>query len=56
MKIFGHKWIESKKFYKVDNIDDIKKTPSNSIILIDKLKESIEIAIYCNKNSMIMLL
>ncbi len=51
MLIFGHKWIELPKFYKIETIDDIKETPSNSTILLSNLEEYIDIAKYCKKNS-----
>lgn len=52
MKIFGHPWIKSKKFYQVTKIEEINKTPPNSIILLEELKYSIELALYCQKNSL----
>ncbi len=51
MLIFGHKWIELPKFYKIETIEDIKETPSNSTILLSNLEEYIDIAKYCKKNS-----
>ena len=51
MLIFGHKFIESPKFYKIDTITDIKETPSNSVVLLSNLENSIDIAKYCKKNS-----
>lgn len=52
MKIFGHKWIDSKKFYRITEKIYINQTPANSIILLKELKESIELALYCKKNSL----
>ena len=52
MLIFGHKWIESSKFYKIYTIEDIKDTPPNSTLLLSDLEESIDIAKYCKKNSL----
>ncbi len=51
MLIFGHKWIESPKFYKIETIEDIKDTPPNSTVLLSNLEEYIDIAKYCKKNS-----
>jgi len=52
MLIFGHKFIESKEFIKIDSIDDIKLTSSNSIVLLKGLKEPFNMAIYCHKNGL----
>ncbi len=51
MLIFGHKWIESPKFYKIESIEDIKDTPPNSTLFLSNLEEYIDIAKYCKKNS-----
>ena len=51
MLVFGHKWIESPKFYKIETIVDIKNTPHNSTLLLSYLEVSIDIAKYCKKNS-----
>ncbi len=52
MKIFGHPWIDSKKFYQVTTKEEINQTPPNSILLLKELKDSIELALYCQKNSL----
>ncbi|MBN2825369.1 MAG: hypothetical protein JXQ76_08600, partial [Campylobacterales bacterium] len=43
--------IESEKFTRVYNIEDIKNIQPNSIALLEPLVESIELAKYCFKNS-----
>jgi hypothetical protein len=48
MKIFGHPWIESEQFYVVENEEEIKKTPSNSTLVIEVF--DIELMKYCQKN------
>lgn len=50
MKIFGHKWIESENFYEVFTIEDIAKTPANSLLQLDFLSHSLEVAKHCQKN------
>jgi len=50
MKIFGHPWINSEEFYTIKTIEDIKDTPSNSIVKIDSFK--IELLNYCDRNSL----
>jgi len=52
MKIFGHDWIESEAFYEVSSIDEISKTPANSLLQLDFLSNSIELATYCQKNAL----
>lgn len=51
MKIFGHPWIESEKFNKVYSVEDINITKEDSLVLLEPLVESIELAQYCHKNS-----
>jgi len=51
MKIFAHPWIDSQEFYSIQNQKEIKETPPNSIIRLSSLVSSLEIAKYCQKNS-----
>ena len=48
MKIIGHPWIKSEEFYRVIDIEDIKKTPPNSTILLSTF--NIDIVLFCQKN------
>ncbi len=48
MKVFGHHLIKAEEFYTISKIEDIEKTPPNSIVLISNF--NIEIATYCKKN------
>ncbi len=50
MKIFGHPWIESEQFYVVKTEEEIKKTPSNSILKIESF--DVELLKYCQKNGL----
>ncbi len=50
MKIFGHEWIESERFYSIEKLEDIAKTPSNSLLRLESLDSSLELAKYCQKN------
>jgi len=52
MKIFGHPWIKYEKFYPVNSIDEIKETPPNSIVSIEPLPSTVELAKYCQANSL----
>ena len=52
MKIFGHDWIESERFYAVASIEEIKKTPANALLKIDVLPDSLSIAKHCQKNQL----
>ncbi|SHO81339.1 hypothetical protein MNB_SV-15-905 [hydrothermal vent metagenome] len=51
MKVFGHIWIDSKPIKRVYSIDDIKNSNPNSILLLEPLIDSIELAKYCQLNS-----
>ncbi|NEW61006.1 hypothetical protein GSY74_06880 [Sulfurovum sp. bin170] len=51
MKIFGHHWIDSEPFYSVKSQEDIRETPANSIVLLPTLPSSLDLAKYCQKNS-----
>ena len=52
MKIFGHKWIESELFYSVSSIEEIAQTPSNSLLQLEALSKSLEVAKHCQQNSL----
>ncbi|SFV57017.1 hypothetical protein MNB_SV-12-197 [hydrothermal vent metagenome] len=51
MRIFNHPWIESELFYSVKSPEEIKETPANSIVLLPTLPSSLNLAKYCQKNS-----
>jgi len=52
MLIFGHKWISSPIFKKIEILEDIKNTPSNSIIVLDMPNDSsIHLYQHCIENS-----
>ena len=50
MKIFGHEWIESERFYAIEKLEDIAKTPSNSLLKLESLDSSLELAKHCQEN------
>ncbi|MEA1953783.1 MAG: hypothetical protein U9O24_05280 [Campylobacterota bacterium] len=50
MILIGHKWINSSCFMKVFSKEDIKNTEINSIVLLEPLVDSIELAKYCQDN------
>ncbi|KIM04549.1 MAG: hypothetical protein KN64_07365 [Sulfurovum sp. AS07-7] len=52
MKIFGHKWIASETFYKINTLEDIQQTPPNAILLFNSLKVDIETIHYCLQNAL----
>jgi len=52
MKIFGHAWIESEKFYVISSIEEIARTPANSLLLLDALSKSLELAKHCKTNTL----
>lgn len=54
MKIFGHPWIESKKFYVVTSKEDILNTAPNSMVTMGSIAENSmrELAGYCQENKL----
>ncbi len=56
MLIFGHRFIDSKSFYHVPNIDAISNTPSNSTIYLDFSEDNLEIINYATSNEVILAL
>jgi len=50
MQIFGHKWIENAEFIKVFSVENIKDSSVGSIVLLEPLSSSIELAQYCQTN------
>ena len=53
MKIFGHEWIESERFYAVSKASDIKKTPANALLKLEGgVANSLELAKYCKSNKL----
>lgn len=51
MIVIGHPWIESPKFYKVFSMDDIKQSEPGSIVVLEPLVDSHQLAQYCQKNN-----
>ncbi len=47
MILFGHRFIKSEKFYHVDSIESILKTPPNSLIYITFKEEELDIINHC---------
>ena len=52
MKIFGHEWIESERFYEVTKVSEISKTPTNALLKLDVLSTSLSLAKYCQSNGL----
>ena len=52
MKIFGHPWIESEKFYPVTSIKQINNTPPNTTLLLNPLPKALKLAHYCKANQL----
>ena len=50
MKIFGHKYIESEKFYDVKSIEEISITPANALLKLEKLPNSLILSKHCQAN------
>ena len=52
MKIFGHAWVECEKFYVISSIEEIAKTPANSLLQLKSLTQTLEIAKHCQNNAL----
>ncbi|CAA6824778.1 MAG: Unknown protein [uncultured Sulfurovum sp.] len=52
MQIFGHDWIESRSFYSISSEEEIKATPSNSLLQLQLLKKSLALAKHCQENGL----
>jgi hypothetical protein len=51
MLIFGHRFIESKKFYYINSINSIKNTPPSSNILVEFNENNLDIINHLQINS-----
>jgi len=49
MLIFGHPWIESRRFVKVFSLDEIEKTKTKDILLMEPMNVSIDLVHHCRK-------
>lgn len=56
MKIFGHEYIESEKFYPVANVEVIETTPANALLLLEALPNTLELAKHCQSNALVYVL
>ena len=56
MLFFGHKFIESEKFYHVFDIDTILQTPPSSIIYLEFSEKNLDIITYLRQNNIIFTL
>ena len=50
MLIFNHSLLDSEKFYDIQSIDDISKTPSNSIVRFSFSEKNVELLKFCKDN------
>ena len=51
MLIFGHPYIDSPNFIKINSLNDIKFTKNSDIILLDGIENNLELAKYLKTNS-----
>lgn len=51
MIIFGHRFIKSELFYKIDKISDIDSTPPSSTIYLEFSEENLSMIEYLNTNN-----
>jgi len=52
MLIFGHPWVESRRFVKIFSIEEVSKTGPEDILLLEPLSVSIDLARHCKENSL----
>ncbi len=52
MLLFGHRFIDSPRFYHVDDIDAIVHTPSNSTLFIPFDESNLDIVAHCRANGL----
>jgi NAD(P)H-dependent flavin oxidoreductase YrpB (nitropropane dioxygenase family) len=51
MILIGHPWIKSPEFCRVFSKEDIQKSGSNQIVLLEPLVDSHDLATYCQENT-----
>jgi len=56
MLLFGHKYIKAENFYHISSIDDVVKTPPNSIIYLIFDERNLDIIEYLNQNNILFAL
>ena len=56
MLLFGHRFIESKEFYHIFDIDSIEKTPSSSFLYLDFSEKNLDIIEHLRSNQILFAL
>ena len=51
MLLFGHRFIDSERFYHVDDIDAVAHTPANSLIYLDFSEDNLDIISHLRSNA-----
>jgi len=51
MIIIGHPWVESPKFCKIFSKEDIKKSKPDTVVLLEPIIDSHDLASYCQGNN-----
>lgn len=52
MLLYGHRFIESERFYHVDDIEAIVHTPPNSTLFIEFAESNLDIIAHCRENNL----
>ena len=52
MLLFGHRFISSKLFYHISDIDDITHTPPSSTLILSFNEQNLDIISHCNLNQL----
>lgn len=52
MLLFGHRFIDSPRFYHIDDVDTIAHTPANSTLFIEFSEPNLDIVSHCKENGL----
>jgi hypothetical protein len=52
MLLFGHRFIESPRFYHIDDVEAIAHTPANSLLFIEFSETNLDIIDLCRTNNL----
>jgi len=52
MLIFGHPWVESRRFVKIFSVEEIEKSTPEDTLLLEPLNVSLELAHHCKRNGL----
>lgn len=53
MLLFGHPWVSSPRFVRVEKIEDLKQTVPSDIVVLDLLQDSHPLAAYAKEQNIV---